>query len=209
MNDNLARSVALPVERPSQPRPHIEIVPSREQRKARPQLAYGLTAVLGIVAIIAAQLILSVVISQGAYDIAQLQADQKDLGRDAQIVTEDLDRIKSPQYLAANAQALGMVTNANPAYLRLSDGAVLGQPFGEQGVGVSGASALVPNALLGGVPLVTQQAPDAAAAAGPVLLAPVISAEHEAVSGAPTAPLAPVQAPELPLQGGIPAPSTH
>lgn len=209
MNDNLARTVALPLERPAITRPHIEIVPSREQRKARPQLAYGLTAVLGIVAIIAAQLILSVVISQGAYDIAQLQTDQKELGRDAQIVVEDLDRVKSPQFLAANAQALGMVTNANPAYLRLSDGAVLGQPFGEQGVGVSGASALVPNALLSGVPLVTEQVPDAAAASAPVLTAPVIAAHDEAVSGTPTAPVAPVQSPELPLQGGIPAPSTH
>lgn len=209
MNDNLARSIALPLERPGTARPHIEIVPSREQRKARPRLAYGLTAVIGIVAIIAAQLILSVLISQGAYDIAQLQSDQKDLGRDAQIVVEDLDRVKSPQFLASNAQALGMVTNANPAYLRLSDGAVLGQPFGEQGVGVSGASALVPNSLLGGVPLVTDQVPDAAAGGGPVLSAPVIAVGNEAVSGTPTAPVAPVQTPELPLQGGIPAPSTH
>ena len=36
--------------------------------------------------------------------------------------------MQSPQYLAANAEALGMVPNANPVYLRLSDGAVLGQP---------------------------------------------------------------------------------
>ena len=154
MSSNLAHADAMPVTgarlqgRPAHPlvapapsaRPHIEIVPSREQRKARPKLAYGLTAVLGIIGIISAQLVLSVLISQGAYDLSELTTAKKELGRDAQIVAEDLDRVKSPQFLAANAQALGMVTNANPAYLRLSDGAVLGQPFGEQGVGVSGAS---------------------------------------------------------------------
>ncbi|SDS89772.1 hypothetical protein [Microterricola viridarii] len=200
MSDNLARNYARPShpaapQRATEaPRPHIEIVPSREQRKARPKLAYGITAVLGIIAIIAAQLVLSVVTSQGAYEIAALQTQQKEATRDAQAITEDLDRLKSPQFLAANAQALGMVTNANPAYLRLSDGAVLGQPFGEQGVGASGASSLVPNALLAGVPLVTEQAPPA---------------ESEAKSATPTPPAAPQAPAELPLQNGIPAPATH
>ncbi len=208
MSDNLARSYARPMH-PAAPqrsaevpaRTHIEIVPSREQRKARPKLAYGITAVLGIIAIIAAQLVLSVVTSQGAYEIAALQTQQKEASRDAQMVTEDLDRLKSPQFLAANAQALGMVTNANPAYLQLSDGAVLGQPFGEQGVGAAGASALVPNALLAGVPLVTEQAPPAAA--------PPAAAQITAVSATPTAVAPPVADPELALQNGIPAPATH
>jgi hypothetical protein len=214
MSDNLARS-SVSYARPSHPaapsaptRTHIEIVPSREQRKARPKLAYGLTAVLGIIAIIAAQLVLSIVTSQGAYDIAALQLQQKEATRDAQILTEDLDRMKSPQFLAANAQALGMVTNANPAYLQLSDGAVLGQPFGEQGTSAAGASALVPNALLNGVPLVTEQAP-AAAAEAPALTAPVIAAQDESDSATPTPPVTPQNSPELPLQNGIPAPSTH
>ncbi len=201
---------AYPAPLATPPRPHIEIVPSREQRKARPKLAYGLTAVLGIVAIIAAQLVLSVLISQGAYDLSALTTQKKELGRDAQVVAEDLDRVKSPQYLAANAQALGMVTNANPAYIRLSDGAVQGQPFGEQGVGVAGASELVPNALLAGVPLVTQQpAADAAASAGPVLSAPVISVNGEPNSATPSEPVAATANAELPLQGGIPSPATH
>lgn len=202
MSDNLART-GIPALDPAgwSPRPHIEIVPSREQRKSRPKLAYGVTAVLGIVGIVAAQLVLSVVISQGAYEISDLKAAQKELGRDAQSVTEDLDRVKSPQFLAANAQALGMVTNANPAYLRLSDGAVLGQPFGEQGVGVSGASALVPNALLGGVPLVTEQPQEAAVPAAPAAV--------EQTAATPPAPAAPPAAPEPALQGGIPSPATH
>lgn len=207
MSDNLARSYAQQA-RPAHPaapqrgteapaRPHIEIVPTREQRKARPKLAYGITAVLGIVAIVAAQLVLSVVTSQGAYEIAALQTQQKEATRDAQAVTEDLDRMKSPQFLAANAQALGMVTNANPVYLQLSNGAVVGQPFGEQGVGAAGASSLVPNSLLAGVPLVTEQAPPAAAA------------ETEAKSATPTPPAPAPATPELALQNGIPAPATH
>ena len=34
--------------------------------------------------------------------------------------------LDSPQNLAANAEGLGMVSNGNPVFLRLSDGAVLG-----------------------------------------------------------------------------------
>ena len=48
-----------------------------------------------------------------------------------------------------------MITNSNSAYLRLSDGAVLGAPSSASG-SQAGAASLVPNSLLAGVPLVTQ-----------------------------------------------------
>ena len=64
--------------------------------------------------------------------------------------------MESPQYLAVNAEALGMVPNADPVYLRLSDGAVLGEPTAAPG-GAGHPRPLVPNALIDGVPLVTEQ----------------------------------------------------
>lgn len=152
MSDNLAR-----VMRPSwlgeaasaEPeRRHIEIVTSRERRRARPKVMYAVTAIAGIGAIVVAQLLLSVGISEGAYTISTLQSQKVELGRTAASINEDLVRLSSPQSLAANAAALGMVTNANPVYLRLSDGAVLGAPAAAQG---DGGGALVPNSLLTGV----------------------------------------------------------
>lgn len=134
---------------------HIEIVSTRSQRRARPRIVYALSAVAGMATIVIVQLLLSVGISQGAYEVSRLQASQVELGRTAESVTEDLVRISSPQSLAANAEALGMVSNSNPVYLRLSDGAVLGAPASAAG-SQAGSASLVPNALLAGVPLVTQ-----------------------------------------------------
>lgn len=160
MSDNLARVFESAPLRPNELNPeraterrHIEIVaPSTH---ARPRVVYALSAVTCVGAVIVAQLLLSVGISQGAYEISALRASQVELGRTADSVSEDLIRVSSPQSLAANAEALGMVSNSTPAYLRLSDGAVLGAPSSATG-SQAGAASLVPNALLTGVPLVTQ-----------------------------------------------------
>ncbi|TFC79719.1 hypothetical protein E3T23_10745 [Cryobacterium cheniae] len=159
MSDNLARVLrpnwdSTPDIAPvAEPR-HIEIVSPRSQRHARPKIVYALSAVTGVAAIVLAQLLLSVGISQSAYEVSRLQASQVELGRTAESVTEDLVRVSSPQSLAANAEALGMVSNSNPVYLRLSDGAVLGAPASASG-SQAGTASLVPNSLLAGVPLVT------------------------------------------------------
>lgn len=162
MSDNLARVLEPAPRRPNETNPrrpgaderrHIEIV--RPSAHKRPRVVYALSAVGSVGAIIVAQLLLSVGISQGAYEISALRASQVELGRTADSVSEDLIRVSSPQSLAANAEALGMVTNSTSAYLRLSDGAVLGAPSSATG-SQAGAASLVPNALLAGVPLVTQ-----------------------------------------------------
>jgi hypothetical protein len=143
---------------------HIEIVaPSKH---AKPKVVYALSAVTCVGAIVVAQLLLSVGISQGAYEISALRASQVELGRTADSVSEELIRVSSPQSLAANAESLGMVSNSNAAYLRLSDGAVLGAPSSATG-SQAGAASLVPNSLLAGVPLVTEEGAAAAATVAP------------------------------------------
>ncbi|KQX06713.1 MULTISPECIES: hypothetical protein [unclassified Leifsonia] len=176
MNETLARAPQMPVwgslaqsapvvEPLPEPtpswRPSITVAPTRDQRRARPRLFYAIVAVSGVAAIFIAKLLLSVALSQGAYESAAAESELKHLQQNAQAVGEDLDRVKSPQYLAENAAALGMVTNAHPAYLRLSDGAVLGQPQAADSA-TGGAGNAVPNSLLAGVPLVTDPAPVAA-----------------------------------------------
>ena len=125
-------------------------------RRAKPRLAYAIIAVGGRRVIIVAQMLLSIAVTQGAYEVDAFQIAQAKLARQEQQLREDLDRVQSPQYLAANAEALGMVPNANPVYLRLSDGAVLGEPAAADG-GAGSTAPLVPNALIDGVPLVTEQ----------------------------------------------------
>ena len=144
----------LPV--PEAPR-HIEIAPSRSQRRARPRTVYAVVTIAGLFAVLIAQLLLSIVVSDGAYQISSLQQQQKELTRDQQSLTEQLQVLNSPQHLAANAVSLGMVSTPSMAYLRLADGVVLGQPVAARASdaiksGPNGAP-LIPNELLAGVPV--------------------------------------------------------
>jgi hypothetical protein len=163
MSANLA--YAQPIRRPreeseptAQPR-RVQIVATRSQRRARPKLVYGLGATAVLFAIFLAQLLITIALSSGAYTIAGLQSTQQGLGRSSSALNEKLDTLGSSQNLQANAVALGMVSSSQAAFLRLSDGAILGtaSPAGAAAATTStatGSSDTVPNSLLTSVPLI-------------------------------------------------------
>jgi cell division protein FtsL len=194
---DLAR--ALPLREPLRsPRRRLQAVPEPSRRR-RPKLAYGIIAVAGAVAIALAQMGLSILTTQSTFEIASLTQQQRDLTLQKQALYDDVAGLSSPQYLAANAAALGMVINESPSYLRLSDGAVVGagQPAG----GASAVDAInrgaVSNALVTDTPLVT--APDATIAGTP--LAPPTGGEAAADgTGSATPP---------PITDGLPTPATR
>lgn len=189
-------------------KPAIEVVATRAQRKARPKVFYAIVTTAVIFGIIIAQLLLSVAVASGAYEIASLKQSNKELSRTYQTVNQDLERLASPQNLSANAEALGMVTNSTPVYLRLSDGAVLGspEPASPRGGVVTGAEGAVPNSLLTGVQLVTQKESEAKAAAA------MKAAEEALNKSAPATPSAPIEAIPIgpvTLTNGLPGVSTR
>lgn len=148
-------------------RPPLEVVATRTQRRARPRAAYAIATVTGVFAILLTQLLLSIVLSEGAYRITALEAQRIELDRTAQILTEDLNVFDSAQNVAANAESLGMVVSTvSPAFLLLSDGTVQGSPTpAGAGSGVlDGRGDLVGNVLLADVPLVTPTAAGGASA---------------------------------------------
>jgi hypothetical protein len=161
-----AFAFARPQERPSVGAPqHIEIVTTRAQRRARPKSFYAVLAVSAVFALLLAQLMLSIVVSDGAYQITTLQAEQKQLSRTEQSLAEKLDLLASPQSLAQRAESLGMVVGtSSPAFLRLSDGALIGTPTAATGtsgvLGLDGGlvanSLLVPGADTGSLPATTE-----------------------------------------------------
>lgn len=192
MSTNLARShfdmgSARPEEQEGvDPRRHIRAVTTSHSSRAKPRVIYALITVAGLFLIVVSQLLLSVGVSEGAYEIAGLEEQQKVLSRTYEDLSVKLDSVASPQNLAANAEALGMVRNTNASvFLRLSDGKVLGVPSAAKATtgSVIGGDGLVPNALLQEVPLVTQQA----------------KADTEKQS----APTQPAASPPLPLQDGL------
>lgn len=122
---NLA--LARPARQPQPaPRRHLEIAPTRAQRRARPRVAHVAITIGGIGAILLAQLLLSFVLADGAYYISTLQNDQRDLLREEQALSEHLEVLGSTQNLTANAEALGMVASGNPMFLNVATGGVSG-----------------------------------------------------------------------------------
>ena len=200
---NLAFATPLRSPAEEQRTRHIEIVSSREQRRARPRAAYAIVAVAGLFVLFIAQLLLSIVVSDGAYRIAALQTSQRDLGREQQALSEQLDMLSSPQNLATQAESLGMVlSTTNPVFLRLADGAILGTAAAADAgetVITGSAGSLVPNSLLAGVPLVSATptvdpatAADAAATGTGATGAPTATLTEGSVASTPTTLPSPV-----------------
>ncbi|MDF2442882.1 MAG: hypothetical protein JWR01_1085, partial [Subtercola sp.] len=158
------------------------------------------------------QLMLSIGLSNGAYEISSLQTQQKEIDRSNSALAEQLDGLSAPQSLAASAEALGMVANVHPAYLRLSDGAVLGTPTtasSASGSLTNGQPSLVPNALTSAAAAsAAASAATAAAAAATTAGTPAATTAGTPV-GAPSAPPAAAAAAAVPWQGQLPAPTTH
>ncbi len=135
-------------------------VPKRSERKLttvaapaprrRPKLVYALIALGGAAAIGAAQIGLSLAITNDSFVLADLTSQQRELNLQSSALQDDLAGISSPQLLATKAAQLGMVVAGSASYLRLSDSAVVGAGMGadwRSTVDPTGAGA-VHNALL-------------------------------------------------------------
>jgi hypothetical protein len=175
--------------------PRLRRAPERAVGRAKPRLVYAVIAVASIGVIALVQLLLSIAMTQGAYELDGYRVREAQLSRAEAKLAEDLDGLESPQYLAMNAEALGMVPNSAPVYLRLSDGAVLGEPTAAAG-GAAASGPLVPNSLIDGVPPVTER--DAAQTPS--------GGQGAARGEAPAA--VPVDVPPAPAEG-LPTPATH
>ncbi|WP_091234640.1 hypothetical protein [Microbacterium sp. 3J1] len=178
----------LPSTPAGEPRRRLQPVTTTPARR-KPKLAYALVALGGAMAIGAAQIGLSLAITQDSFVLAGLSAQQHELDLRTDALQEDLTGLSSPQSLATGAAALGMVVAGSPAYLRLSDGAVFGQ-----GEGADGTSTIDPNG---------------AGAVSNALLQNAIAngvADEQATTDAVTPPTA-----ELPpaITDGLPSPTTR
>lgn len=197
MTAEFAYARPLPAREPH-PR-HVEIVTTRAQRKARPRALYAVITIASLFAIFAAQLLLSIVVSEGAYEIQGLQGQRKELVRTEQALREDLAVFSSTQNLATQAAHLGMVPNATPLALDLTTGGVYGLPGSADPMGCGGGCNLITNSLLADIPLVDPTAQ--ASAAQPTTAPPLATqATTAGTAGAP---------PTILVTDAIPAPVTH
>jgi hypothetical protein len=179
---------------------------------AAPKLRYIVVTLMGIFAILAVQLMLSIALSGGAYEIASLKGEMRQTEQKRQMVAEDINALIAPDTLAGLATSMGMVADNNPAYLRLSDSSVVGEakPATEgSGTGVypvtAGSETVLPPAIIAAV-YESVTAPQE-------VLPEVVEATTtiEAPTVAPSAtPVSVTPAPTTPRFGGsIPSPTTR
>ena len=99
--------------------------PVRSRAKKAPFVVVVMTIVgVGLVGLI----VMSTVLQAQSYESAKLDREASALETKQQAMARDVDRLQSPANVARRAIEIGMVPNANPAFLRLSDGKVLGKP---------------------------------------------------------------------------------
>ena len=71
-------------------------------------------------------LLLNMNLAEGSFRVHELQRTAGELAEAESALEQDITAISSPASLAAAASRMGMVPASSPAFLRLSDGAVLG-----------------------------------------------------------------------------------
>ena len=158
--------------------------------------------VTGIGVILLAQLLLSIAVADGAYQIAELQGAERGLQQQEQALTENLEVLASTQNLIANAEHLGMIASGNPVFLDLSTGAVSGNPTAAGGSLTGAAGNQIGNSLLTGSTLVDREPETtghSARRSSP--RRPAVQAGDSTLSGSST------QTESSP--GTIPSPNTH
>lgn len=106
--------------------PRLRVVRAPQSSRSRVPYVLLCAAVLG--GSLVGVLLLNTAMADGAYESRALQVEIARLAQTEQSLALELDRAASPQSLAARAQAQGMVQDSTPAFLRLADGAVIGDP---------------------------------------------------------------------------------
>lgn len=185
----------------------------RPQRRRRPKLVFGVTAVIGALLIGGAQLGFSLLTTQTTYQIRDLTEKQRALALDGQALYDEVAGLSSPQYLASNATAEGLVVGGAPTYLRLSDGHVSGAGEGAAESTIDAKKSAVPNSLIANTPLVTDPDLTISGKTAPVKVPVEEPTGPTLVDQLPT----PVQVqkaiadprPESSLADGLPTPQTH
>ena len=99
--------------------------PVRSRARKAPFVVVVMTLFsIGLVGLI----VMSTILQAQSFQAAKLNQKADALETQQQALAREVDRLQSPANVARRAIVLGMVPNANPAFLRLGDGKVLGKP---------------------------------------------------------------------------------
>ena len=106
--------------------PRLRLV--RAPQSARTRAPFIVFCIAILVGALIGALILNTSMARGSYQAHDLQIELAGLARTEQELDTQLLAHKAPGQLAKSARALGMVPAPELAFLRLTDGAILGSP---------------------------------------------------------------------------------
>lgn len=127
-----AATEAAPSRRPSRtpaaapPAPRLTVV--RAPAHARTRVPFVMTCMALLAGSLLGALVLNTSMAQGEYQRIELRGRLAASVEEQQRIATEIQQAESSGQLAVAAQALGMVPTSHGAYLRLADGAVLGDP---------------------------------------------------------------------------------
>ena len=99
--------------------------PVRSRARKAPFVVVVMTILsIGLVGLI----IMSTILQAQSFEAQKLTQQAAELETRQQLLATEVDKLQSPANVARRAIQYGMVPNTNPAFLRLSDGKVLGKP---------------------------------------------------------------------------------
>jgi hypothetical protein len=119
-----ARVGARALNRPDTTTPRLRVVTGAPLRRG--SAAFGIVCAILLAAGLVGLLVLNTALAQGSFTLQKLQATSDQLSDTQVALNQSLDASKSPASLATRATGMGMVPAQSAAFLRLSDGKVIG-----------------------------------------------------------------------------------
>ena len=107
-------------------RARLTVVPRR--RTSAPRVPFMILVALVLLGGVVGLLMFNTSMQQASFKATALETTAGRLHAEEQSLRMELDQLRDPQRVATRAQALGMVPLVHPAFLRLPDGAELGNP---------------------------------------------------------------------------------
>jgi hypothetical protein len=119
-----ARVGARALNRPASTTPRLRVITGAPLRRG--DAAFGITCAVLLAAGLIALLLLNTALAQGSFILHDLRTSSNKLTDVQDALNLSVEASSSPANLAQRAFSMGMVPAQSPAFLRLSDGAVIG-----------------------------------------------------------------------------------
>lgn len=119
-----ARVGARALNRPTSTTPRLRVVTGAPPRRAG--ASFGIICAILLSAGLIALLLLNTALAQGSFTLHDLRATSDQLTVTQEALNQSLAASKSPANIASKAVSMGMVPAQSAAFLRLSDGRVIG-----------------------------------------------------------------------------------